>query len=119
MRRYKIGLITVALALVITLFLAAKSITQDSGVYVDGRAVTTEAARDFVIRGHFILNLAFEQYQLDPTPHSEEALEVMTLQYLLILEELCVDPEIEYSCGEAYAFLDEVGVEIWGVDDNG
>ena len=93
--------------------------SEDLVVVPTAQTVTTEAARDFVIRGHFILNLAFEQYQSDPTTDSEEALEVMTLQYLLILEELCVDPEIKYSCGEAYAFLDEVGVELWGVDDNG
>jgi hypothetical protein len=78
---------------------------------------TTDEARAWVIQGQFIVSLALKQYKLDPTPYSADVIRVMIMEYILILEALCVDTDLDFSCGQAYTFLDGVGTEVWKKDD--
>lgn len=84
--------------------------------YQASETVPTEEAREFVIRGQFIISLAYDQYNADPTTYNKDAISIMVLDYILILDALCDDPGIKYSCNEGYTLLEKIGSDLWGRD---
>jgi hypothetical protein len=65
-----------------------------------------EELNEYIITGHLILTLAVVEYNTYPTDRNFEIINMMIAKYDEVLDLLCDDQRVVFSCTQARAYLE-------------